>query len=64
MELALSSASSKVGSISKICWSSAFQRRVVSVGASPDAETIAGGPSAAAGSTVHLMPRGRLAYPP
>ena len=51
-------ASSKVGSISKLCWSTAAQRRVASVGASPDEETIAGGPSAAAGSTVPIVPRG------
>ncbi|MEX1113148.1 MAG: hypothetical protein WED32_01695 [Patescibacteria group bacterium] len=38
------------GSTSKICWSSAAQRRVASAGASRGAGTIAGGPLAGAGS--------------
>ena len=39
-------------------------RRVASVGASRGAETIAGGPSAAAGSAFPRMPRGRLPSQP
>ena len=49
------------GSTSQICWSSVAHRRVASGSASRGADTIVGGPSAAAGSA---FPRGRLAYQP
>jgi hypothetical protein len=52
------------GPTSKIRWRRLNHRRLVSVGASLDADAIAGGPPAAAGAALLRVPQGRLAYHP